>query len=186
MLYPCFVLECWITSAILRRAQHRFPRISRARLVAIALCVAAVIGAALSNAMILPHLWAGPGMGASILGGSYRWSFAEFFYIAFWSTTLNSMRFFVDQNGRRLTERGVEHLPRRRRTVIKLLATIAFCNLSVIVWSVPVMLTGFYAKPYPNYPRHLSSVVCDTPGLTGSTYGPCPGTPGFRIPLRHH
>jgi hypothetical protein len=187
VLYPCFLAECWLTSSILRAAQRRWPAISPARLVIVAFVMACSIGACLSMIMILPHLWGGAGMGVSILGGDYRWPVAEFLYIGFWSTTLVSLRFFVDGRGHRLTERGLDHLRPTTRTTVRLLATIAFCNLSVIVWSLPVLLTGFYARPYPNYPQHLSNVVCDTPALPAATaYGPCPGTAGFRIPLTQH
>jgi hypothetical protein len=187
VLYPCFLAECWLTSSILRAARRRWPAISPARLVIVAFVMACSIGACLSMIMILPHLWGGAGMGVSILGGDYRWPVAEFLYIGFWSTTLVSLRFFVDGRGHRLTERGLDHLRPTTRTTVRLLATIAFCNLSVIVWSLPVLLTGFYARPYPNYPQHLSNVVCDTPALPAATaYGPCPGTAGFRIPLTQH
>jgi Spirocyclase AveC-like len=186
-LYPCFLAECWMTSSILAKVQRRWPAISPVRLVVIAFVMACAIGACLSMVMILPHLWGGAGMGPSILGGDYRWPFAEFLYIGFWSTTLVSLRFFVDDRGQRLTELGLDHLRPRTRTTVRLLATIAFCNLSVILWSVLVLFTGLYARPYPNYPQHLSNVVCDTPALPAATgYGPCPGTPGFRIPLRQH
>jgi hypothetical protein len=184
LLYPFFVFDAMIICAVMRRAQRRWPEISRARLVAVAFVPASLIGAILSLIMILPHLWGGPGMPLSMLGGDHRWSVGEFLYIGLWSTTLASLRFFVNDRGERLTERGLEHLPARRRTALALLATIAVCNLSVIVWSSPLVLTGFKATRYPNYPRSLSNVVCDTPGLHGSTYGPCPGSRGFRVPLR--
>jgi hypothetical protein len=184
LLYPFFVFDAMIICAVMRRAQRRWPDISRARLVAVAFVPASLIGAILSLIMILPHLWAGPGMPLSMLGGDYRWSIGEFLYIGLWSTTLASLRFFVNDRGERLTERGLEHLPAGPRTTLALLATIAACNLSVILWSSPLVLAGFKATRYPNYPRSLSTVVCDTPGLHGSAYGPCPGGRGFRVPLR--
>jgi hypothetical protein len=120
------------------------------------------------------------------LSGDYRYSIGEFLYIGLWSTTLACLRFFVNDRGQTLAERGLDRLSVRRRTGVGVLATIAFCNLSVIVWSSPLILAGLYAKPYPDYPRNLSNVICDTPGLTGSAYGPCPGGHGFRVPLRAH
>lgn len=184
MLYPFFVFDAMIICNVMRGAQGRRPDISAARLVGIGLVPALMIGAVLSLIMILPHLWGGAGMPLSILGGNYRWSIGEFLYIGIWSMTLASLRFFVNERGERLTERGLQHLPARRRTTIAVLATIAVCNLSVIVWSAPLVLTGFKATAYPNYPRSLSTAVCDTPGLHGSAYGPCPGSPGFKVPLR--
>ena len=184
LLYPFFVVDAIIICAVMRRAQRRWPAISSARLVAIGFVPASLIGAALSLVMILPHLWGGPGMPLSMLGGDYRYSIGEFLYIGLWSTTLASLRYFVNDRGERLTERGLERVPPRGRTAVALLATIAVCNLSVILWSAPLVLTGLEATRYPNYPRSLSNVICDTPGLHGSAYGPCPGSPGFRVPLR--
>lgn len=186
LLYPFFVFDARLVARVMRRAQRRWPDISRARLIAVAFVPATLTGSILSLVMILPHLWGGPGMPLSVLSGDYRWSLGEIVYIGSWSTTLACMRYFVNDRGQTLTERGLDHLPRRRRTSTSLLATIAFCNLSVIVWSSPLILAGLHAKQYPSYPRHLSNLSCDTPGLTGSLYGPCPGSHGFRVPLRAH
>lgn len=184
LLYPFFVFDARLLGRVMQRAQRRWPGISRARLVAVAFVPATLTGAILSLAMILPHLWGGAGMPVSVLHGDFRWTLGEILYIGAWSTTLGSMRFFTDDRGRRVVERGLDHLPARRATPVRLLATIAFCNLSVILWSTPLILAGLKAQRYPDYPRHLSNLSCDTPGLTGSTYGLCPGSPGFRVPVR--
>ena len=74
------------------------------------------------------------------------------------------------------------------RDVLGTLATTAWCSLAVICFSMVVTASGFHATSYPtDYPEHLPNVVCDIPGdpdTAGSDYGPCPGSPGFRIPLR--
>jgi hypothetical protein len=47
-----------------------------------------------------------------------------------------------------------------------------------------VIATGPYEEPWPKLPRDLVGNICDAPGITGTAYGPCPGSPGFRMPGR--
>lgn len=183
LLYALGTLEAMTICKVMHSAEGRWPGISRARLITVAFVSASLIGMALSLTMILPHLWGGPGAPFSILGGEYRYSLLEFLYIGAWSTTLACLRFFVNDRGERVTERGLADLRPRSRTAIVLLATIAACNLSVIVWSVPIMFMGINTAQYPDYPPSLSNIICDTPGRHGTDYGPCPGSPGFRIPV---
>ncbi|HET6152607.1 MAG TPA: spirocyclase AveC family protein [Marmoricola sp.] len=188
-LYPCFVLESRLAAAFWSALRRRRPDWSNARLLGAGLLGALVIGSLISMAFVLPHLWAGPGMGPMIIHTAhYRWSFAEFAYIGTWSTTICALRFFVDTDGLTLTERGLAQLPRWRRNVVAVLATTAWCSLAVIMLSALVAVSGLFATPYPTgYPAHLPNVVCRIPGdpdTAASEYGPCPGSPGFRIPLR--
>jgi len=47
-----------------------------------------------------------------------------------------------------------------------------------------VNLFAFKAAPYPKeFPRELVNDMCDVGQTTGTRYGPCPGTPGFRMPV---
>jgi hypothetical protein len=188
-LYPCFVLESRIAVAFWSAVRRRRPEMSDVRLLGVGLLGALVVGSLISMTFVLPHLWAGPGMGPMIIATDhYRWSFAEFLYVGSWSTAICALRFFVDRNGMTLTERGLDHLPSWRRNVVSVLATTAWCSLSVIVLSMLVAVSGLYATPYPTgYPAHLPNVVCQIPGdpdTAGNAYGPCPGSNGFRIPLR--
>jgi hypothetical protein len=184
LTYPFFVFDARMLCRVMRAAENRWPGISRARLAGICLIPALAIGALYSMANILTHLWSGPGMPFAILHGDHYWSTGEFLYIGLWSTTLACLRYFTDGQGRTLTERTPGHYGARRRTLVRVLATIAFCNLSVIGWETPLIFTGFYAKPYPNLPRSLSNVACNTPGNTGSAYGACPGSPGYVLKVR--
>ncbi|MCW2856590.1 MAG: hypothetical protein JWR52_2205 [Marmoricola sp.] len=188
-LYPCFVLESRLAVRFWSAVTVRNPGISNARLLGLWLVVALGVGSLVSMTFVLPHLWAGPGMGPMILHtDSYRWSFAEFGYVGTWSTAICALRLFVDDDGVALTERGLSHLSPVGRNVTRVLATTAWCSLSVIGLSLVVTFSGLFATAYPTgYPAHLPNVVCVIPGdpaTAGNAYGPCPGSPGFRIPLR--
>jgi hypothetical protein len=188
-LYPCFVLESRLAVRFWGAVRRRRPGISNAALLGLGLLGALAVGALISMTFVLPHLWGGPGMGPMILHThSYRWSFAEFGYVGVWSTTICALRLFVGADGLTLTEQGFEHLPPFARNLTGVLATTAWCSLAVIIFSMVVTVSGLYARPYPTgYPAHLPNVVCEIPGdpdTAGNAYGPCPGSDGFRIPLR--
>lgn len=189
MLYPCFVLESRLAGRMWTALRLRRPGISNVRLLLVGLVFSLTIGVGISMMFILPHLWAGPGMGQMIISTeTYRYSIAEFLYVGTWSVTVCGLRFFVDSDGRRLTERGLDRLRPAMRNLVSTMATTAWCSLAVIMYSSLVTLTGLAAHRYPqHYPEHLPNVVCSIPGdaqTDGSAYGLCPGSPGFRIPLR--
>ncbi|MCX6398470.1 MAG: spirocyclase AveC family protein [Propionibacteriales bacterium] len=187
-LYPCFVLESRLANRAWAALARRRPEISTVQQLLAGLAMALVVGAGISMLFVLPHLWAGPGMGPMIIDtDSYRWSVAEFLYVGTWSTTICALRFFTNAKGQAITERGLDAMSPGKRALVSTLATTAWCSLAVIIYSSLVTVSGFHATSYPtDYPEHLPNVVCDIPGdpdTTGSAYGPCPGSPGFRIPL---
>jgi hypothetical protein len=188
-LYPCFVLEARIAGRVWTAIRGRFPGISKVRLLLLGLVPSLLIGSLISWTFIFPHLWAGPGMGPMLVAtDAYRWSIPEFLYVGVWSMTVCALRFFTDDRGETLAERGLDHLSTGGRNVVSTLAVTAWCSLAVIVFSGLVTVSGFFANPYPTgYPEHLPNVVCEIPGdpdTAGAEYGLCPGSPGFRIPLR--
>jgi hypothetical protein len=99
-------------------------------------------------------------------------------------TSLGVLRFFRNDKGESLVEHGLDRLPRTRRTITSAFATIAYMNLALIALILVQVPTGMHAAPYPNYPAHLVNGLCDAGPFTGTPYGPCPGSPGFRIPVR--
>ena len=86
-------------------------------------------------------------------------------------------------------ERGLGNHSKRRATAISLLATYSVFQLtSWIIASVPLMMYGPYepVEAWEKMPRYLVNDVCDAPpGVQGTRYGPCPGSPDWRIPTRH-
>jgi hypothetical protein len=59
----------------------------------------------------------------------------------------------------------------------------------LLAGNVVINLGGLYADPYPSMPKSFVNGMCDTPGAGplvrgGTRYGPCPGAPGFRMPVR--
>lgn len=170
-----------LVNAAMVRARRRRPSISRGALVAIAFVASGAITSASFAVFDVLHLMSAPGYRLAVLHDSL---IAFFFYsggLVFGA--IACLRFFTDRDGLRWSERGIDTVrPGPRRTATRLLATIAACQLFVIVgWGLLTVPASLLSSPYPRLPAHLINGLCNAPGVTGSTYGPCPGSSGFHL-----
>ena len=172
-----------LVNVMMRRARDRWPAISRAALVAVAFVVSGIVTALAFNVFRAFDLMDAPGYRLAILGDSLS---VFFFYsggLVFGAVAC--LRFFADDHGRIVTQRGLETIAPRRRGAVGLLATMAACQLIVVLgWGLMTVPASLYASPYPETPKHLINGLCDAPGVSGTSYGPCPGSPGFRVPIK--
>ena len=61
---------------------------------------------------------------------------------------------------------------------------IGWCCSLLLFLQLVVNVFAFKAAPFPaEFPRHLVNGLCDVGDTTGTRYGPCPGSPGFKVPL---
>jgi hypothetical protein len=98
----------------------------------------------------------------------------------------SALRIFTDDRGRTLVERGLDGVPARTRSAITMLAVYGFFQLVMWLGAIaPTWPVGLYATPMPKLPAHIVNDICDAPGITGTRYGACPGSPGYRMPGRH-
>jgi hypothetical protein len=182
-----------VVTGLLRRVAARNPRISNARLVGYALLSGILLDLLLEPVMVALGLWTYPAptfMSLS-LGRDLHYPVIETFCGGLWFGSLIAVRAVRDDRGRTLVERGVDHLSVRRRRAVSLLALYAFFQLSIwCVASMPLWFVGPYEPQWtPNIPADIVNGICNVPGSTapgtsGSVYGPCPGSPGYRIPIR--
>jgi Spirocyclase AveC-like len=95
-------------------------------------------------------------------------------------------RYLRDDKGRTIFERGLDHLRPRTRHALAFLSLVGCMQLMVAVTIViTIAPVGLYASDSPAYPEYIINGQCDIGTVHGSSYGPCPGTPGFTAPLRH-
>jgi len=171
-----------VVNVVMHRARGRRPAISSAALVAIAFGVSGVVTAIAFNVFRAFDLMDAPGYRLAILGDSLS---VFFFYsggLAFGAVAC--LRFFTDDRGRIVTQRGLDAIAPRRRRAVSLLATMAACQLIVVIgWGLMTVPASLYSSPYPKTPSHLINGLCDAPGASGTSYGRCPGSPGFRVPI---
>jgi hypothetical protein len=118
-------------------------------------------------------------------GKAMRYPLAEAIAGGCYFSMCASVRIFKDDHGRTIVERGVDHLSPARRAVVSLLAL--YTIFQFVVWipaNVPVIVLGPYQEQWPRLPRWEVNDVCDAPGITGTRYGLCPGSPGYKMPIR--
>jgi hypothetical protein len=179
-----------LVSTAMRRIKARWPRLSNAQLI----MIIAVLGMAFDLAYEFPmfrlRLWAYPGTPdwlALFPGTSMKFPIFEIIPAGIAFAAFGALRFFVDDRGEHLTERGLAGSQRRRTLV----SVLALCGLLQLLWigctSVQV-IGGFYAAPYKALPPHLVNDLCDAPllgggRLVGTRYGPCPQE-GGQYPIR--
>jgi len=176
---------------LLARMRARWPSLSNAQL--LLLCVG--IGIAFDIAFEAPiyklRLWAFPGSPdelALFSGESTKFPVWEMIPAGIAFASFGALRFFKDDRGRPLTERGLEGASTWKRSLVSLAATIGVVHLVWLASTSGLAVVGFYADPYKPLPYHLINDMCDAPVLgggqvSGTRYGPCPEQ-GRRIPTR--
>jgi len=173
---------------LVRRLRDRRPGLSNLHVALLIGLLGVVLDILLEAVVAVPlRLWAYPGAPLDVpaLSGT-RFPIIEVFAAGAFFSLIAAVRIFRNDRGETLLERGLDrHRPATRRG-ITFFALFGFLHLAVLlVGTVPLWGFGFYARPWPKTPAHLVNRICDAPGVTGTAYGPCPGTPGFRTPGRH-
>jgi hypothetical protein len=184
-LYPfCMLAIMILVNAIMRAAQRRWSAITPAKLVLLAFLCTAAIGMGMQVFAIFFHLWAFPSLPMSLFGENVRYSVADIFGFTGFFTSMAALRFFKDDRGRSFVERGLDYLAPRIRTTVATLAMIGYASTFYVLFSLPDVWAGAYSNHFAeNTPAHVVNGVCDTHEITGTAYGPCPGMPGYMIPL---
>lgn len=174
----------------LNRARARWHRFSQSRMMVGVVAVFAAsfaLDLAFEPLSIALHLWTypAPEWMSLGLGHGFRFPVLEFVAAGLWFGMLAALWIFKDDRGRTLSERGLErHTPRNQRA-IAMLAVYAYCQVAMLAAGVvPLWFFAPYEPAWPKYPAHILNNFCDAPGVSGTRYGPCPGTPGWRMPVR--
>lgn len=187
LVYSFGFLGCAvIVNGIMAALRRRRPDLPAAGLVAAGLVGGMTIYLVMDSVMMRLNLWkwAGYPDALSIFGKQSKIPLSTALAAMVFFGSLVSVRFFRDDRGRTVFERGLDHLPARRRA---LLSFAAFVGFTQVVFAVTITLTivpGPYASPWPTYPAHTVNGLCDNGAFHGTAYGPCPGNPGYRAPLR--
>lgn len=179
LVYPFGLLVFTMFSNLVMRAtRRRFPGWSNARVLAVGSVTAFFAAMTLEAPMFLLHLWSLPGAPAelSLFDDNHRYASVEYLTTAMVFAGLAAVRFFKDDHGRAFTERGVSQTG-------AVLAVVGWCCSLLLVLQLFVTYFAFKADPYPEgFPPHLVNGLCDVGATTDTHYGPCPGSPGFRLP----
>lgn len=176
-----------LLGAVVERLRARWPQLSTPQLIALT-CAGGCVLVLGEPALLVPlHLWTFPGTTWSLtLGGTgFRYPvFPEILVFGLWIGLVASIRIFKDDRGLTLVERGLDGYRPATRTAITVLALYAAVQLAT--WgpaTAPMWVMGFDQHQWAKLPPQLQNGLCDAHGVTGSRYGPCPGSPGFRMPV---
>lgn len=161
--------------ALMGRLRARWPRMSGLELMAGALVLGVVLDIVAETALAATGTFAWPGAihGLSLFPDQpYRFPMYEGVLFGAVIVSGGVLKFFRDDRGNTLVERGAERLrfPRPAVTGLRFLAVFGFLHLFMaVVYSVPMVFFGMYSDPLPRYPAHLENGMC----VTGPAHEPC-------------
>lgn len=146
----------------------------------------------ISLPLAIEHLWAFPGtpnlviFGTDInkVGGSAGYPLVT-------EGALTGLLFAIlatvrrhNQEGHTFLEVGQVQLPQLFRVPFKVLILVGIMFTSVLLIEGTQWIAGLHSAVYPKLEPSLVNGICTPPGGVETKYGPCPGTPGYKIPLR--
>ena len=177
-----------IEAVVIRPARRRRPDISNAKVLGLIFLSTAVISLA-EPAFIIPmHMWSYPGgpWAIHIGGDAWRWPiFPEYGVFILFAGLPAAIRILRDTQGRTIVERGLDHYSPRARTAFSMGAMYTLIQL--VLWlpgTAPDWLIGFRTTEWAKLPLSVNNGLCDQPSvISGTRYGPCPGSPGWRMPV---
>jgi hypothetical protein len=164
----------WVPFAMLLNTgmsllKRRWPELSNTRLIGLTYLGALTLCLALEAPMFLLNLWGLPGAPSTLalFDDNHRFAWAEYLTTAVVFTTVASIRFFKNDKGQTLPERGLDRLSAAQSAIIATLASITLFAMSMWVLLLLQLPAGLHTSPYPQgYPDHMINNLCDVkPGM---------------------
>lgn len=136
---------------------------------------------------IMLRLWAYPGAPPAVsipLGEGYAYPVPELAAGAVFFAIPLALWTMRDDRGQTFIERGTSTLRGARRTAVTFLALYGFMQSAIWGASLLDVVYAPYVTEWHEMPAYLVNEACDTAGFQGTAYGPCPGSPGFTLPMK--
>lgn len=170
------------------RLRERNPGISNLRVFAVIMLWGMFAEFLLEAVVAVPfHAWNYPPGPLSVpMGHGFSYPIVELFDVAAWFGLFAAVWIFRNDKGETVAERGLErHRPSVRKglTLLSLYTLIQF--ISFAPGNGPLTVWALYEHHWPKLPTHIVNGFCDNLPGERTAYGPCPGSPGFRLPIRH-
>jgi hypothetical protein len=171
-----------LTYWVMRRAKARWPRLGAVGLVATAWIVMVALDLLCELIWVRTTLYAYSGAihGLSIWGGErYQFPIYESVLWPMVWTSMGALKYFRDDKGRSVVERGVDRVRAVRwRTPLRVLAIIGFANIAMLTYNIAFQAFVLHNDKTPSgYPTYLRNGLCGE----GTRYA-CNG-PEIPIPL---
>lgn len=178
------IVGCWV----MRKIKARWPDISNLRLIAATYAMAFVFDFVMEGLVLLPigfYTYPGSIRSVSINAGTYyQWPVYEGLMWGGVQAALCCLRYFTDDRGRTVVERGLDHvrggLARQQFTrFLAIFAAVSACFF--VFYNIPAQWIGMHADPWPE--DHLKRSYFNG-GICGDgTDTPCPN-PALPIPTK--
>lgn len=184
----CILGVALLIGRYIRRLRAKRPDISNLRIFCYVVLWGWFTDFLLEGVVAVPfHAWNFAPVPSSIpMGGGFHYPIVELIDAGSWFGLFAAVYLFRNDKGETIAERGLErHSPgvRKGLTLMSLYTLIQV--ITIALGNGPLTITGLYETQWPKMPVHIVNNVCDAPGIHGTRYGSCPGSPSFRLPLRH-
>ena len=168
---------------VMQWTRNQFPHTSNLELILVALTVGIALDITAELALMLAGTFAWPGAikGLTLFYGEpYQFPMTE--GVLFGATIVSGgvLRFFRDDKGATVVERGIERLSMGSsgKTTVKFFAIFGFMHLFMaLVYSLPMAISSMYTTVNQRFPSHLENGMC----VVGQNKDQCPG-PGVAMP----
>jgi hypothetical protein len=178
------IAGCWL----MRRLKNRWPGMSNMRLIVATYAAAIILDFVMEAGFMLPFgLYTYPGAirSVSVFADTYhQWPIYEGLMWGGVMTALACLRFFTDDRGRTIVERGLDQVRGgfAKQQFIRFLAIFAFTSSAFFfLYNVPAQWIGLHSDPWPA--DHLKRSYFNG-GICGDgTDTPCPD-PTLPIPTK--
>jgi hypothetical protein len=179
------IIATWIGCWVMRRVQERRPHLAKWQLIAAVfpvMCLVDVVGEAF---VWLPlGFWEYPGGFGLLFPSTYhKYPINEMLTIASLFTAMVALRYFKDDKGMTLVERGADRIKSpRRQTLMRVFAvTFAAHAIVFVLYNLP---NAWVAQHSPAWPADIQKRSYFTNGLCGEgTPRTCPGP---NVPLERN
>ena len=179
----------FIGCAILRKVRERYPRMSVLRSLAVLYGAIVLLEFATEVFFIRAGAWAFPGAIHSMTlwaGSRYQLPLYEPILVGFWCSGIAAFRYFRDDRGFSLAERGAERLrvPEKARTAVRALAVIGAMHCWYLVgYFMPYNILAVKADTFAELPSYMRAGICGagTDYACPSEYVPVPSKSSLHI-----
>ena len=173
-----FVAVGAIGSAVMRRAKRRWPSLSPAQLVGVCFAAMLAFDVLLEGVTFMPMgVYEYPGGHWSIFANTWhKYPLNEGLTIGAVFTAIAALRYFVNDRGQTLAERGIDELDMSagRKVVVRALAVTAALQLFMFAfYTVPNTAIGFNTTSWPKQLQERSYFLNNLCGA--GTDRACPG-----------
>jgi len=174
-------LGCWV----MRRARRRWPTMSNAALIGVCFVAMCLFDVVLEGLLWLPlGVFEYPGGHWALFPDTYhKYPLNEMLTIGSVFTAIAALRYFTNDRGETVVERGTDKLQasRGRKTVLRVLAVTAAVQIIMFLgYNVPNTLIGFNSTEWPADLQKRSYFTNNLCGQGTDRACPGPGMPHIR------